>query len=161
METVEKIRQHMADDLQPQEKVLYGTFGMRVGEVRKAMIGGALGIVGAVGAVAVAATTRRAATVPGTSIQLPKRFYFGLTNQRLLVFAAGGALVAKPKDLLHSYSYEQVAWITDELIPGVAKAYRVSIGIVDTGVLNLEFARLQVADARPMVSRVRSDMPKE
>jgi len=28
-------------------------------------------------------------------------------------------------------------------------------------VLNLEFARLQVADARPMVSRVRSDMPKD
>lgn len=158
MASVDKIRQRVAADLQTDERLLYGAFGMRIGEVRKAMIGGALGIAGPAGAVAMAAGTRRSDAVPATSITLPSRFFVGLTTQRLLVFSSGGAIVAKPKDILHAYPRDQVAWVSDELIPGVAQAYRVSVGVADAGVLNFEFPRLEVGDARTLVVRIRNDM---
>lgn len=159
MATIDRIRQRMAAELQPDEKVLYGTFGMRTGGVRKAMIGGALGIAGGVGAAAMAAATKSGPQVPATTLTLPSRFFVVLTDQRLLVFSTGGAIVAKPKNVLYTYSRDQLAWVSDELIPGVAQAFRVSLGITDAGVLNFEFPRLEVSAARTMVSRIRKDMP--
>lgn len=160
MTSVDKVRQRLAKELQPDERVLYSAFGLRTGGVRKAMIGGALGIAGAAGAVAMAAaTTQNRAEVPATAVTLPARFFVGVTNQRLLVFSSGGAIVAKPKDILHSYAFDRIAWVSDELVEGVAMAYRVSVGVADVGVLNFEFPRLQVPDARPMVTRIKHEMP--
>lgn len=159
MATIDRVRQRMAAELQPDEKVLFGTFGMRTGGVRKAMIGGALGVAGAVGAAVMAAASTSGPKVPATSLILPSRFFVVLTDQRLLVFSTGGAIVAKPKNVLYAYSRDQLAWVRDELIPGVAQAFRVSIGVADAGVLNFEFPRLEVSAARTMVSRIRKDMP--
>jgi hypothetical protein len=159
VDSAEKVRQRMAGELQPEEHVLYGSFSFRTGGVRKAMVGGAMGIAGALGAVAMATATSGKRTVPALSLTLPSRFYVGLTDQRLLVFSSGGAVVAKPKKLLHAFSLDQLAWLSDEMINGVAQAYRVSVGVVDTGVLNFEFPRLEVSAARTMVSQIKRSLP--
>ncbi|WP_194894518.1 hypothetical protein [Catenulispora pinisilvae] len=159
MDSVEKVRQRMAGQLQPEENVLYGCFSFRTGGVRKAMVGGALGIAGALGAAAMAAATSGKRTVPALSLTLPSRFYVGLTDQRLVIFSSGGAVVAKPKNLLHAYPLDRLAWLSDELVNGVAQAYRVSVGVVDTGVLNFEFPRFEVRDARTMASQIKRSLP--
>ncbi|GLW75297.1 hypothetical protein Kpho02_75940 [Kitasatospora phosalacinea] len=108
-----------------------------------------------------AVTNPAAADVPAAQLPLPGRFIVGLTNQRLMVFSIGGAFVAEPKKLLHSYALDQLAWISEpepEPVTGVAQALRVSVGVAGAGVLSFEFPRLQVAEARTTVRRIERDL---
>lgn len=163
MTLAEKVEKRLASELLPGEHVVYGVLGFRTGGVRKTMVGGALGIAGVAGAAAMGMATRRGgADVPATALPLPGRFIVGLTDQRLLVFSIGGVFVGKPRKLLHAFALDRIVWMSEpELITGVAQALRVSFGMAGEGVLRFEFPRLQVADARNMVNRIRRSLPDE
>ncbi|MFE9359607.1 hypothetical protein ACFYPB_36725 [Streptomyces olivaceoviridis] len=158
----EKVELRLKGEKLPGERVLYGVLAFRIGGVRTTMIGGAAGLAGAAGAAAMAAITSRGrAAAPDVPLQLPGRIIIALTDQRLLVLSVGGVVVGKPGKLLHSFALDQVAWVGEpELIPGVAQALRVQIGIAEVGVLAFEHPRLQVTEGRNMIKRLIRELPQ-
>lgn len=78
--------------LGPGEEIVAGAFGMPPGGVKRTM-GGAVG--GAVGALAAGAGKATAGTV-----ELPRKFVLGLTNQRLLI-CKPDSFMGNPKDVIY------------------------------------------------------------
>jgi hypothetical protein len=80
--------------LQPGEELLNVTFVQGKG-MAKAMMAG-----GVVGALAVGAHRDRKAREAGGEVQLASKMALAVTDRRLLLFKAGGAMTAKAQELL-------------------------------------------------------------
>ena len=87
-------------ELAPGEQIIAGAFAMPPGGMKRQMMGGAFGAVGA----AVAASGKGTAG----SFELPRRFILGLTGQRLL-FVKPDALMGRPKSILYAIPVGQIA----------------------------------------------------
>ncbi|KJS53534.1 hypothetical protein VM98_24595 [Streptomyces rubellomurinus subsp. indigoferus] len=156
----EKVESRLAGELLPGEVVREAVPAFRIGGVRKVMTVGAAGIGGLAAAAGFALATRQGRPeAPSVPIDTPSRFFLASSSRRVAVFTLGGIVKAAPGKLVHSWPLDRIAWITEpELVPGMAQALRVRIGIADEGVLGVEFPRLNVEAGRYLVKRLLRDL---
>ncbi|MCC9307269.1 hypothetical protein LN042_09165 [Kitasatospora sp. RB6PN24] len=156
----EKVEARLAGNLMPDERVLHAVAAFRIGGVRSTMIGGAAGIGGLAGAAGMALVARRGRTeVLQVPIRTPGRFILALTSQRFVLFTLGGFIRPAPGKLVHSWTLDRLAWVSDpELVPGVAQALRVQVGVAGEGILGFEFPRLNVQEGRSMIERLTREL---
>ncbi|MGA5817834.1 hypothetical protein ACPC54_08255 [Kitasatospora sp. NPDC094028] len=157
----EKVESRLAGELLPGEIVREAVPAFRIGGVRNVMVAGAAGIGGLAGAAGLAFATRRGRpeAAPTVPIRTPSRFFLASTSRRIALFTLGGIVKAAPGKFLQSWPLDRIAWISEpELVPGVAQALRVRIGIADEGVLGVEFPRLLVQDGRYLIKRLLRDI---
>ncbi|MGW4399961.1 hypothetical protein ACWEHA_32120 [Amycolatopsis nivea] len=140
----EKVESRFAGELAPGEHVLDALVAFRTGGVRETTTAG------------MALAARRGQTeAPHVPISTPGRFVFSLTSHRVALFTVGGIVRAAPGKPLHSWTLDQLAWVSEpELNSGVAQALRGQIGVASEGVLGYEFARLQADAGRSMINRL-------
>jgi hypothetical protein len=92
-------------------------------------------------------------------LPLPQRMVVALTDRRLLVYAVGGVVVAKPGKLLSEFARGDVVDLEPlELEGGVATALRVGVVLADGSVLRVEFPRLSVEEGTRIIDALAADL---